>query len=93
MTLQQPIGRQNIRPIFCHKCGAPIVFSKDQVCPSGRKIPLDPYFNNEPHAQHCMYFNSAVPSATDTLFIDFLSLVPNTNKRQKRIIGAAGKAK
>lgn len=84
MTLQQ-------QPILCHKCGALIVFSKDHVGPTGRKIPLDPYFNNEPHAQHCMYSTAPTESDTDALFMDFLSLVPN--KRHHGIIGAVGKAR
>lgn len=89
MTLQHPkLSRQ----ILCHKCGAPITFNNDHISPiTKREVPLDPWFNNEPHAQHCMYFNSAALSKTDTLLLDFLSLVPN--KRQKhRIIGAVGKA-
>ncbi|MGH9983831.1 MAG: hypothetical protein ACRD8W_07740 [Nitrososphaeraceae archaeon] len=95
MTLQQPNfcginPAKNNRPILCHKCGAEIVFSKDKVGPSGRKIPLDPFFNNTPHAQHCMYFTAPSEPDTDSLFFDFLKLVPN--QRQRRIIGAVGRA-
>ena len=93
MTLQQTrsLGRENIQPILCHKCGAPIVFSNDHIGPTGRKIPLDPYFDNEPHQQHCMYFTAPSEPDTDALFMDFLSMVPN--RRPKRIIGAVGRAK
>jgi hypothetical protein len=84
MTLQQRI--------LCHKCGAPIVFSKDHISPiTKRKIPLDPFFDNEPHQQYCMYFTSPSKTDTDALFLDYLSMAPN--KRQRRIIGAVGKAK
>ena len=83
MTLQQPI--------LCHKCGAPITFSKDKIGPTGRKIPLDPYFNNERHDIHCIYFTASSKTDTDLLFMDFLSLVPN--RRQRRIIGAVGRAR
>ncbi|MGH9982984.1 MAG: hypothetical protein ACRD8W_03410 [Nitrososphaeraceae archaeon] len=94
MTLQQPIDFGFFCPksILCHKCGAPIVFDKNHISPTTkRKIPLDPYFNNEPHAQHCMYFTASSKPELDLLFKDFLSLVPN--KRPRRIIGAVGKAK
>lgn len=96
MTLQQPKPRQvnlpkKYHPILCHKCGAPIVFSKDHIGSTGRKIPLDPFFDNESHQQHCMYYTSPSEPDTDALFMDFLSMVPN--RRPKRIIGAVGRAK
>jgi len=94
MILQQPsIGMPSKRGhILCHKCGAEIAFSKDHISPiTKRKIPLDPWFNNEPHAKHCMYNTAPAKTDTDTLFLDFLSLVPK--RRQRRIIGAVGKAK
>lgn len=93
MTLQQPrqkaIKNMANPPILCHKCGAPIVFDKDHISPSKRKIPLDPYFNNEPHAQHCMYADLKGNIHTETLLLDFISKMP----RKKRVIGAAGRAK
>jgi hypothetical protein len=96
MTLQQPrqkaIKNMANPPILCHKCGAPIVFDKDHISPTTqRKVPLDPFFDNAPHAQYCMYFTTRSEPDTEALFIDFLSLVPN--RRQKRVIGAVGKAK
>lgn len=95
MTLQQSISRQTCLPnnnlqILCHKCGAPIVFNKDQVSSyTKRKIPLDPYFDNEPHAQHCIYATAPSNPELEPLLFDFLSLVP----RKKHIIGAVGKAR
>lgn len=92
MTLPQPQQGSHTGSfpgkILCHKCGAPIVFSKDRIAPTGRKIPLDPYFNNEPHQQHCMYSTAPSKTDTDALFFDLLSLIPS--RRQSRIIGAGG---
>ena len=92
MTLQQPrqkaIKNMANQPILCHKCGAPIVFDKDHISPSGRKIPLDPYFSNEPHAKHCMYADLKENIHTETLLLDFISKMP----RKKRVIGAVGRA-
>lgn len=96
MTLQQPIASGfNPKPILCHKCGAQIVFSKDHISPITKsKVPLDPYFNNQPHAQHCMYFTAPTKTDTEVMLFDFLSMVPKRNHtRQRRIIGAAGKAR
>ena len=94
MILQQPsIGMPSKRGhILCHKCGAQIVFSKDHISPiTKRNMPLDPYFNNEPHQQHCMYYTSPTKTDTEVMLFDILSMVPR--KRQRRIIGAVGKAK
>jgi hypothetical protein len=98
MTLQQPtptsdkyLSVSKRAPILCHKCGAEISFSKDHVGPSGRKIPLQPNTNGEPHVKYCMYANLKENPHTEALFIGFLSKVPN--RRQKRIIGAVGRAK
>jgi len=88
MTLQQPRSK-GISPILCHKCGAPIVFDKDHVSPNGKTVPLDPYFDNQPHAQHCMYFTAPTNPDLEPLLFDFLSKVP----RRKRVIGAVGKIK
>jgi hypothetical protein len=94
MTLQQPQRLdvpilEHRQPILCHKCGAEIQFRKDIVGPKGRKIPLDPFFNFEPHAQHCMYANMGTNPDLEPLLFDFLSKVP----RKKRVIGAVGRAK
>ncbi|MGC1133650.1 MAG: hypothetical protein WA941_12570 [Nitrososphaeraceae archaeon] len=101
MTLQQPQSRPDKKlatdlaaksQILCHKCGAEITFSKDHISPvTKRKVPLDPYFNNEPHQQHCMYFTAPSKPETELMLFDFLSMVPH--RRQKRIIGAVGRAK
>ena len=96
MTLQQPIPSKGISksPILCHKCGAPIVFSKDHVSPIGKNVPLDPYFDNAPHAQYCLYAKIKDDVSTEAMLFNFLSLVPSRNHtRQCRIIGAVGKAK
>jgi hypothetical protein len=97
MTLQQPkpIDRQNYQSIrqtqgLCHKCRAPIIFNKDKVGPKGKKVPLDPYFNNEPHVKYCMYFAAPSNSDLEPLLFDFLSKVPN--RGPKRIIGEVGRA-
>jgi hypothetical protein len=96
MTLQQPQPPREknfpLGKILCHKCCAPIVFDKDHISPTTkRKIPLDPYFNNEPHAQHCMYFTAPSNPDMEPMLFDYLSMV--TNRRPKRIIGAVGRAK
>lgn len=93
MTLQQPnfckssLAKNN-RQILCHRCGAEVKFHKDKVGPKGHKIPLDPYFHNEPHAQHCMYASSYDPD-TEPMLLEFLTMLP----RKKRVIGAVGRAK
>ena len=95
MTLQQPPPRQiNLseknRVILCHKCGAPIVFPRDQLGPKDRKVLLDPYFNNEPHTKYCMYFIAPSKPDLEPLLFHFLSKIPNHKPR--RIIGAIGRA-
>lgn len=91
MTLQQPLNMRISKPILCHKCGTQITFSKDKVGPSGRKIPLEPNSNNAPHIKYCMYASSKDDPSVEALMFNFLSLVPN--RRQKRVIGAVGKAR
>lgn len=93
MTLQQPlrpdvVKSQHRKPILCYKCGAEVIFHKDQVGPKGHKIPLDPFFHNEPHGPHCMYASLYDPD-TEPMLLDFLTMLP----RKKRVIGAVGKAK
>lgn len=97
MTLQLPTGMRKkfgikYPRILCHKCSNPVTFSKDHIAPSGRKIPLEPNTNNEPHLKYCMYANLKDNPHTEALFIDFLSLVTN-KERPRRIIGAVGKAR
>jgi hypothetical protein len=96
MTLEQPskpLLRNLSKPILCHECGAEVTFRKEQVGPKGKEIPLDPYFGNQPHQQHCMYARwNNFDSDTEPLLFDFLSKIPKP-RRQKRIIGAVGRAK
>ena len=94
MTLQpQQIRAEKLRrPILCPRCGAEVVFSNNKLGPNGRKIPLDPWFNNEPHQDHCIYLRwDNYDTDTEPLLYDFLSMIPN--RRPKRIIGAVGRAK
>lgn len=84
-TVKTKVGEA---PILCHKCGNPIVFDKDHITPSGRKIPLEPSTNGERHDLHCIYSNIKLNKHTEALFTDFLLLVP----RKKRVIGAVGRS-
>jgi hypothetical protein len=88
LTLQppQPITKKKRVDIFCRKCGARIIFDKDHVSANGRKIPLDPFFNNQPHAKYCMYATSRSDPGVESILVDFLSRVKSP--KQRKIIGA-----
>ena len=94
MTLQppQPIIKKNRPAILCYRCGATIVFDKDHISPTTKwKIPLDPFFNNQPHAQYCMYATSRQDPSVDSILSEFISIVKAP--KQKKVLFAVGKAR
>jgi hypothetical protein len=117
MILQPPqpvsqIGKKYFQPRtqntpdLCHRCGAQIIFDRKLKAPSGKLIPLDPFFNNQPHKQYCMYATTSANAGADTeaMLLDFISLVPNQPlglqgpktdmlQQKRKVLFAVGKAR